>query len=328
MPASPQLENGYVKISNELLEALCKTRTSGESRQVLDCIIRKTYGFNKKSDLISLSQFCEATLMPKAAVCRAIRMLRTRKIIVTRPTGFITEYRVNKDYCDWEKYEPYDRKKILKRDKYTCHICLTVFKEENLEVDHVIPLWLNGSNKEENLKACCSKCNQKKGAERLRYMGVKNDTVSELPQYQKSSKRVAKLPLNPVSELPQTKDITSKDTIQKTGEITPFKNAKYFFKGIQDLVQKIDTEESQATRSFLQALESKHPQAGKGAIWREVKKFEAYWTEMNQSGTKQRWQLQEAFQVDRRLVTWFGKVKEFQEPDKNINTKPKRNIIR
>ena len=44
--ASPQTENGYVKIATELHDALCKTRISGEARQMLDVIIRKTYGYD------------------------------------------------------------------------------------------------------------------------------------------------------------------------------------------------------------------------------------------------------------------------------------------
>lgn len=44
---------------------------------------------------------------------------------------------------------------------------------------------------------------------------------------------------------------------------------------------------------------------------KEVSKFVSYWTELNKSGTKQRWQMEKAFEVNRRLATWFGKVKEF-----------------
>jgi hypothetical protein len=51
---SPQLENGYVKIANELWDALCRTRIPGECRQVLDAIIRS---WNKKADQISYTHF-------------------------------------------------------------------------------------------------------------------------------------------------------------------------------------------------------------------------------------------------------------------------------
>lgn len=46
----------------------------------------------------------------------------------------------------------------------------------------------------------------------------------------------------------------------------------------------------------------------------EIHKFIAYWTEPNKSGTKQRWELQETFELNRRLITWFSKIKEFNPP--------------
>ena len=55
----PQLENGYTKIANELLEAIAAIRIPGEAMQVLLVIIRKTYGYCKKKDAISISLFRE-----------------------------------------------------------------------------------------------------------------------------------------------------------------------------------------------------------------------------------------------------------------------------
>jgi len=63
----PQKENGYTPIANEIMDALCSHRISGEERQLLDCIIRKTYGWNKKVDEISLSQFMKMTGMYKTS---------------------------------------------------------------------------------------------------------------------------------------------------------------------------------------------------------------------------------------------------------------------
>lgn len=49
----------------------------------------------------------------------------------------------------------------------------------------------------------------------------------------------------------------------------------------------------------------------------EIKKFINYWTERNGSGTKQRWEMQETFEINRRLVTWFGNKKEFSNQNNN-----------
>ena len=46
--ASPQLEDGYTRIANELIEALMRTNLSAYQSRVLWAIWRKTYGFNKR----------------------------------------------------------------------------------------------------------------------------------------------------------------------------------------------------------------------------------------------------------------------------------------
>lgn len=102
--ASPQKENGYTPIANEILEALAQTRIPGEARQILDVIIRKTYGFNKKQDAISLSQFILATNLKRPNICRAINKLKQMNIIIViqKDNGDTTLYRFNKDFDTWK----------------------------------------------------------------------------------------------------------------------------------------------------------------------------------------------------------------------------------
>lgn len=58
----PQLEAGYTKIANGVLESLMSFRFSGRQLRIILCIIRKTYGFHgKKKDMISLTQFEQMT---------------------------------------------------------------------------------------------------------------------------------------------------------------------------------------------------------------------------------------------------------------------------
>ncbi len=101
--AKPQRENGHVDIANELIEALAKIRISGEEWQCLLVIIRKTYGWQKKSDFISLSQFAVMTSINRSNVCRALKRLLSKKIIyvVKKDTSSITKYSVNKDFDEW-----------------------------------------------------------------------------------------------------------------------------------------------------------------------------------------------------------------------------------
>lgn len=43
----------------------------------------------------------------------------------------------------------------------------------------------------------------------------------------------------------------------------------------------------------------------------EIEKFISYWTELNHSKTKQRWQMEKTFEVNKRLATWFNNIKKF-----------------
>ena len=82
--ANPQWENNFTKIANEIMDSLAKIRIPGQARQILDFIIRKTYGWNKKTDMISLSQFVKGTGLSKVAVCKGINKLLQMQIIVKK----------------------------------------------------------------------------------------------------------------------------------------------------------------------------------------------------------------------------------------------------
>jgi phage replication O-like protein O len=100
--ANPQKENGHIQIATQIYEAFCKIRISGEARQVLDFIIRKTYGFHKKEDKIALSQFCLGTGLRKPTVCKALNKLKNMKLIIQIDNDDINIYRFNKDFDTWE----------------------------------------------------------------------------------------------------------------------------------------------------------------------------------------------------------------------------------
>lgn len=98
---SPQLEEGYTRIANKILEKLSSYRISGEEWMILLTILRKTYGFNKKEDLISLSQFFEATGLAKQSICRAINKLIKKNVINKKATGNSYLYSFNKLFNTW-----------------------------------------------------------------------------------------------------------------------------------------------------------------------------------------------------------------------------------
>lgn len=104
----------YTKIPNEILEALYKTNMPLECLRIVLFIARKTYGWNKTEDWISLNQFAEGTGILKANVCRAIKKLIDRNIIVKTGSAkaFFTKhgikqqpiYTIQTDFKKWVGY--------------------------------------------------------------------------------------------------------------------------------------------------------------------------------------------------------------------------------
>src|SRR3989338_2000960 len=80
--ANPQLENGHTRIANEILEAIVHTAILGSEFQILFFVIRKTYGYQKKEDRISLTQFEKWTGLSRATVVKALKNLVIRNILV------------------------------------------------------------------------------------------------------------------------------------------------------------------------------------------------------------------------------------------------------
>lgn len=112
--ANPQKENGYTAIANELMDAFARTRINGEAMQVLMVILRKTYGYNKKSDRIALSQFVEATGLKKQNVIRAVKKVVSLGLVIQKDNAGIKEYCFTKNYALWR---PLSKKiTVIKKD--------------------------------------------------------------------------------------------------------------------------------------------------------------------------------------------------------------------
>lgn len=103
--ASPQKENGYTPIANEIMEALSRIRINGEAVQILWVILRKTYGYQKKEDAISLSQFVEITGMRRQAVYKSLHKLIALGIVTKIGSSIANKYTFEKNYALW-KPEP------------------------------------------------------------------------------------------------------------------------------------------------------------------------------------------------------------------------------
>ena len=99
--ASPQLENGHIRIANEIVEALYKINLSAYESRLVWFILRKTYGWHKKTDRISYSQF-EETGIDRRHISRTLYKLENRNFITISREGQYRWYSFQKDFSKWQ----------------------------------------------------------------------------------------------------------------------------------------------------------------------------------------------------------------------------------
>jgi 5-methylcytosine-specific restriction endonuclease McrA len=79
---------------------------------------------------------------------------------------------------------PFSRRNVYLRDRFTCQYCGRRFtSSKGLTLDHVIPRVRGGTNTWENVVACCSPCNAKKGSGSLRDAGIKLSRPPRRPSW-------------------------------------------------------------------------------------------------------------------------------------------------
>ena len=100
--ANPQKENGFTAISNELVEAFQRLHLSGNQWRLLWVILRLTYGWNKKTDYISLTTFEKCTGLNRWNLKQNLDDLFHREIIIRDNSGYIIKYGLQKDYTKWK----------------------------------------------------------------------------------------------------------------------------------------------------------------------------------------------------------------------------------
>ncbi|WP_406607370.1 replication protein [Candidatus Infernicultor aquiphilus] len=122
--ANPQKENGYTAIANEILEKIIASGLNGTEIFIILYILRKTYGYQKKEDIISLSQFMKVIPVTKPSICKALKILQLVKIIkLVKKTKLGNSYLFNKNYNEWQlvKKTKLVKKQVIKLVKKTYH---------------------------------------------------------------------------------------------------------------------------------------------------------------------------------------------------------------
>jgi phage replication O-like protein O len=99
----PQLENGYTKIADAILENMSKAKLNGTQFRILLIVWRSTYGWGKKSFALSESYLSEATGIHKQQIKRELKaMIDLGVLIETKAPTFNTsrEIQFNKHYLN------------------------------------------------------------------------------------------------------------------------------------------------------------------------------------------------------------------------------------
>jgi len=109
--ANPQIENGYTKIANELLEAVIKFPMCDYEHRIFWFIVRKTYGYEKREDWISQKQIIKDTGILKQHVSRTVKRLLEKKMIIKSEK----KIGIQKDYDLWKLPEQVTNKSNLNR---------------------------------------------------------------------------------------------------------------------------------------------------------------------------------------------------------------------
>ena len=101
--ANPQLEEGYIRIANELYRAIYSSDLNSSEFRVLLFIIYQTYGYNRKSRQLTKSYISTGTGVPVETVKRTLKSLIEKKIIIARSSchNLPKSFSVNKKYDQW-----------------------------------------------------------------------------------------------------------------------------------------------------------------------------------------------------------------------------------
>ncbi|EBX4901953.1 replication protein [Salmonella enterica subsp. enterica serovar Typhimurium] len=96
-PRVADLDDGFTRIANEILEAVMHAGLSQHQLLVFMAVMRKTYGFNKKSDWVSNEQLSELTgILPHK--CSSVKSALVKRGILTQ-TGRVIG--INKTVSEW-----------------------------------------------------------------------------------------------------------------------------------------------------------------------------------------------------------------------------------
>jgi phage replication O-like protein O len=103
--ASPQLENGHLRIAHEVWEHLMRGGFTGTELSLVMAVIRQTWGWKKKEAEISLGEFRELTDQSESTAARVLNALLAKRVLVYSKgggRGIKSKWSFNKDWETWQ----------------------------------------------------------------------------------------------------------------------------------------------------------------------------------------------------------------------------------
>src|SRR5471030_1802276 len=101
MSSTPQLEDGFTMLANELVERVLGFGFSHREQSIIFTIFRKTYGYGKKEDDMSASQIGDMCKIARQHVTSTLNVLALRNVINKRPGRYGSIIGIQKDHRRW-----------------------------------------------------------------------------------------------------------------------------------------------------------------------------------------------------------------------------------
>ena len=99
---SPQLEHGYTRIANELLEEILRYSLTGGELRILLAVIRLTYGWRRKEAVLKIREMAQVAGLSERHAKRIVKRLARDWLLFRRPLSRVkVVVGLNKQFSTW-----------------------------------------------------------------------------------------------------------------------------------------------------------------------------------------------------------------------------------
>lgn len=95
------LQEGYSKIANKLIERVCQADLTITQKEVVWFVMRYTYGFSRKQAQLSLSFIAKGIGRARQKVCESVISLADMRVLIKTQTGKTMTLEINNHTDEW-----------------------------------------------------------------------------------------------------------------------------------------------------------------------------------------------------------------------------------